>query len=698
MDENDVESALRFGMSRRAVLRLATTLAGTATAASVFGISAATRNISAHRPAVTPPTRTGTMNDLKHVVILMQENRSFDHYFGSLQGVRGFADKQALQLPTGKSVFHQPTPSRTDGGALLPFRMDTSKFDSQNAGGLPHDWSSGHSAAADGAWDRWVPAKGAQTMGYFTRDDLPYHYALADAFTVCDNYHCALNGPTSPNRLYFWTGTSDDRTDNPSDYVAIESYKTYPERLQDAGVSWQVYNNNEVGDGSGADSWVGDYGDNPLWFFNAYHDSMNSADPAEQQLAQRGGVRPWQPNANTPLGPNHVHHVLAEFEAACKAGTLPRVSWVVAPYGYCEHPSASPDYGAHYIDAILQAMMANTDVWESSALFVTYDENDGYFDHVLPPTPEAGTPDEFVSGLPIGFGARVPMLVASPWTRGGFVDSNVYDHTSMLQFLETWTGVKETNISNWRRQVSGDLTKAFDFANPDFTVPQLPDTVPLIVASDAGRSKPAVSAPAVGQQSMPTQESGTRPHRPTGYQPHCDIIVDRVKGLVTATMSNAGDDALSMTVLPDAYLPFQATPFLVAKDSERKYQWDVTKTDGKYRFSIYGPDGFVRAFAGEVIRAGRKNVAAPAVTATLVSGTKPLLRLSLRNDGHTAVRFILSPNDFSGAAQEIWLTGGASRTVDWPTARGYYDVTVTAPSGTGFSARYAGHINYDVHG
>jgi phospholipase C len=193
-----------------------------------------------------------------------------------------------------------------------------------------------------------------------------------------------------------------------------------------------VYTNHEVGDDSGADGWVGDYGDNPLWFYQQYEDSENATTAAGRQLAIRGAVQPWQPSAGTPLGPNHVNHVLAQFLADATAGTLPQVSWIVAPDNYSEHPAASPGYGAHYVRAVLEALMGNQELWNSTALFVAYDEHDGYFDHVLPPAPDASVTDEFIDGLPIGFGNRVPMIIASPWTRGGFVDSNTYNHTSML--------------------------------------------------------------------------------------------------------------------------------------------------------------------------------------------------------------------------------------------------------------------------
>ena len=543
----------RAAVSRRRFLQLGTA-AGVAVAAGAGTQLGGTTRAAA---AAKPGHLTGTIADLKHVVILMQENRSFDHYFGSLRGVRGFADKQALKYPNGTTIFEQPDTARTDLGYLLPFHMDSSKVNAQNAGDLDHSWDGDHSARNNGLWNNWVPAKTEQTMGYFTRADIPFQYALADAFTICDGYHQAILAPTSPNRMYFWTGTSGGWITNPDDYVAdfpAGAITTYPELLQRAGLTWQVYTNHEVGDGGGVNGWVGDYGDNPLWFYQQYENSENATTPAGQELAKRGAVQPWLPNAGVPLGPNQVNHVLAQFIADATAGTLPQVSWIVAPYEYSEHPAASPSYGAHYVRAVLEALMGNQDLWNSTALFVTYDEHDGYFDHVLPPAPETSVKNEFIDGLPIGFGSRVPMIIASPWTRGGYVDSNTYNHTSMLQFLETWTGVRARNITGWRRSVAGDLTAAFDFARPDFSIPDLPDTVPLITQSDEEENFPPVTTPPEGGQTFPVQEPGARPHRRSIHQPHADAVVNRGSGRVTATMSVRGKVGASLAVYPDDYL------------------------------------------------------------------------------------------------------------------------------------------------
>jgi phospholipase C len=679
----------RAAVSRRRFLQVGGALAG----AAAVGVGGS--QVSGLTGRSQAAAATKSMADLKHVVILMQENRSFDHYYGTLNGVRGFSDKQILTYQNGTTIFDQPDSKRTDLGYLLPFHMDSTKVDAQNAGDLDHSWTGDHSARSSGLWNNWVPAKTEQTMGYFTRNDLPFNYALADAFTICDGYHQSILGPTSPNRMYFWAGTSHGFIDNPPDYtVEFTNVTTYPELLLKAGISWQVYTNHEVGDGGGNDGWVGDFGDNPLWFYQQYQTSEKATTAAGQRLAVQGAVQPWQPNAGTPLGPNHVNHVLAQFISDCAAGTIPRVSWIVAPFEYSEHPTASPSYGAHYVRTVLESLMSNQSLWESTALFVTYDEHDGYFDHVLPGSPETTVTNEFISGLPIGPGPRVPMIVCSPWTRGGFVDSNSYDHTSMLRFLETWTGVKAPNVTAWRRSVTGDLTAAFDFAHPDFSVPTLPDTVPLITQSDAEKSFPAVTAPAEGAQAMPAQEAGTRPHRPSQLMPHADVTVNRSAFTVTATMSNTGHVGASLFVFPDKFQAASATPFTVVKGASKTYQWTAAKQDNYgYAFSIYGPDGFVRSFAGDIIPASTTTGQIPRVAATPVTGHARSLRLTLANDGTKTVTYTLTVNDYAGTSRTLTVGARGSASVRWPVdADGYYDVIITANTSDGFTRRYAGRI------
>jgi phospholipase C len=691
-------SGRRFdpGFSRRRFLQV-TGLGAAAAAAAGLSASpagAAVEGSSAAARAL-PKGWSGTISDVKHVVILMQENRSFDHYFGTLRGVRGFGDKQVLTYQDGTSIFQQPDKTRTDLGHLLPYNL-TDQVD----GDLDHSWVGDHEARNSGLWNNWVAAKTEETMGYFTRDEIPFQYAVADAFTVCDGYHQAIMGPTSPNRMYWWTGTSSGFITNPDDYTVdfgpdagTAEVTTYPELLQQAGVSWQVYTNDQVGDSSDfPDYFLGDFGDNPLWFYQQFN-TTNSRNGGTGPLATQGAVTPWQTDAGAPaLSKTHAAYVLSSFLKDVKNNSLPRVSWIVAPAGYCEHPSFTPDYGAHYVNTVLQALLSDPELWKNTALFVTYDEHDGFFDHQLPPFPETSVTDEYITGEPIGPGTRVPMMICSPWTRGGYVDSNVYDHTSMLQFLAKWTGVKPANVTPWRELVTGDLTAAFDFKHPDFSVPKnIPtlDQTWALTQLTGGSTTP----PAEGDQKMPAQEPGTRPHRPSSHQPHADVTVDRSASKVTATLTSTGKVGVGFSVFPDALLPASATPVTVTRTTPGSYVWDATQTGGKYAFSVYGPDGFVTSFAGTVVAAGQNSGQVPVVTAALRAGGGRAVELTLANEGQQPVTYTLTPNDFEGHQQTVTVKHGASKKVSWPVTQfGYYDVVITASTSDGFRRRYAGRI------
>jgi phospholipase C len=685
------------GLSRRRFLHYTGLGAAAAvTAGCSRGPAADGAGGSSAASGALPEGWSGTMADVKHVVILMQENRSFDHYFGTLRGVRGFGDKQILTYPNGTSIFQQPDKARSDLGYLLPYHLTD-----QTDGDLDHSWAGDHEARNGGLWNNWVPAKTEQTMGYFTRDEIPFQYAVADAFTICDGYHQAIMAPTSPNRMYFWTGTSSGWTTNPGDYTVdfgpdagTAEVTTYPELLQKAGISWQVYTNDQVGDsGSYPGYFLGDYGDNPLWHYQQYN-TTSSRNGGSGALAVHGAVTPWQTDAGAPpMSKTHAAYVLSTFIKDVKNSKLPQVSWIVAPAGYCEHPSYTPDYGAHYVNTVLQALFSNPGVWKTTALFITYDEHDGFFDHQLPPAPEATVTDEYIAGLPIGPGTRVPMLICSPWTRGGYVDSNVYDHTSMLQFLAAWTGVKPANVTPWRASVTGDLTTAFDFGHPDFSIPgNIPtlDQTWALTQLTGGSTEP----PAEGAQKMPAQEPGTRPHRPTNYQLHADVTVNRTTSQVTAALTNTGTVGASFAVYPDNYQTFGGTPFTVLPSAPRSYVWDATLSAGKYAFSVYGPDGFLTSFAGQVVPAGQNNGPVPVVAATPQSGPGgTVVELTLANEGQEAIIYTLTPNDYQGRTQPVTVKARSSTTISWPTDQyGYYDVAITAGTSDGFRRRYAGRI------
>jgi phospholipase C len=458
------------------------------------------------------------------VVILIQENRSFDHYFGSYPGVRGFADPGVLALGDGSglSIFAQPgSPGGFDGDHLYPFHLD-SYSNGECTNDINHSWGPQHSYWDGGKLDGFVTghlaadgaANGPLAMGYYTRKDLSFYYALADAFTLCDQYYCSVIGPTDPNRLYAMSAwldpagtqggpilsTSSTRVER----YATLSWTTMPEQLQARGVSWKVYGSAD-----------GNYGDNVLPYFKQYW-----SDPT---LAA-GALTPSYPGT---------------FQADVAAGTLPQVSWVLAPLIASEHPPAPEIYGEVVAAQVLQTLVSNPAIWGKTALFITYDENGGFFDHVPPPVAPAGTAGEYLtasplppdaSGVagPIGLGFRVPMLVVSPFARGGFVCSDPFDHTSALRFLETRFGAEVPNLSAWRRSVTGDLTSAFDSAQPDTSLPTLPEPTladPRVLLGDCPRNAPDAgdeSFPTVTgyplptpPQTMPAQEPG-RPRRPRG--------------------------------------------------------------------------------------------------------------------------------------------------------------------------------------
>lgn len=443
--------------------------------------------------AQTPP-RTGSLRDIKHVVLLMQENRSFDHYFGTLSGVRGFNDPHALILPNGQSVFHQPDP-QSSAGYLLPFHLDTSSTNAQKLPSTSHAWSVQHQAWNNGRMDGWLSAhraadgaNGPYTMGYFKREDIPFHYALADAFTICDGYHCSVMGPTWPNRLYYFTGTidADGMAGGPITRNKIPPeglrWKTYAERLEEAGVSWRVYQHLNLGASF-----------NLLRNFRQFMDS-----PAGSPLRVKG--------MPTDQDDQFAYDALHD--------QLPAVSWLIPSGNASEHPDHLPAAGANFIASRLDALAANPAVWAKTVFILNYDENDGLFDHVSPPVPRKGTPHEFIGGLPIGGGFRVPCIIASPWTIGGWVCSEPFDHTSILRFLERFTGVREPNISDWRRRTFGDLTSAFRFTGAASKVPSLPNTKDLLrQAQYAAANYPPPSAPTTAQVS-PLQEEGQRPRLP----------------------------------------------------------------------------------------------------------------------------------------------------------------------------------------
>jgi phospholipase C len=500
-------SPLMSPISRRQLLK------GTAVAAAGTALAAYLPASVRKAMAATDPTASFNISQVKHVVLLMQENRSFDHYFGTLSGVRGFGDRKAMTLASGRSVFQQPDPANPDG-FLLPYHLDSTTSAAQAIPSLSHQWQIQHASWANGNMDGWLRSHiaadsdnaGPYTMGYYTSADIPFQYALANAFTICDNYFCSVLGPTHPNRYMWMTGTVDPTgqyggpaLDNNAPNGTY-SWTTTAERLQNAGISWKCYQQ--------ADN----YGTNVLEFFSQF---VNA--PQSSSLYQNAfGV-------STLFGGGTASDPTMAFEEDCANGTLPTVSWIFPTSVASEHPSFLPAAGAQFVASKIEALAANEDLWNSTVFILNYDENDGLFDHVPPITPPPGTPDEFVTlnspggtpggGLPIGSGFRVPAIIMSPWTVGGYVCSDAFDHTSALRFIERVTGITEPNISDWRRSTFGDFTAAFQRSTE--AAPTIPAASPSATAAElayqTSQSKLPLPAFPGSAQTAPAQESGSRP-------------------------------------------------------------------------------------------------------------------------------------------------------------------------------------------
>ncbi|MEV6996454.1 phosphocholine-specific phospholipase C [Streptomyces sp. NPDC093982] len=644
---------------------------------------------SIQRAAALPANhRTGSMEDVEHIVVLMQENRSFDHYFGKLRGVRGFGDPRPVAQDGGKSIWHQSNGTKD----VLPFHPDADDLGMQFLEGLPHGWNDGQQAYNGGKYDKWVPAKGTTTMAYLNREDIPFHYALADAFTVCDAYHCSFIGSTDPNRYYMWSGyTGNDGTGGGpvlgNDELGY-GWTTYPERLEQAGVSWKIYQ--DIGDGldaAGSWGWIedayrGNYGDNSLLYFNKYR----NAKPGD----------PWFDKARTGTDVKTGDGYFDQLKADVKAGKLPQISWIAAPEAFTEHSNWPSNYGAWYIAQVLDALTSNPEVWSKTALFITFDENDGFFDHVVPPLPPKDASkgkstvdvsldlykgDSKRPAGPYGLGPRVPMLVVSPWSKGGYVCSETLDHTSILQFMERRFGVKETNISPWRRAICGDLTSAFDFSCKDSRPAALPETDEYEPPDRERHPDYKPTPPA--DPAMPKQERGLRRARPLKYAPHVDGSVDPAAGKFTLSFASGAKAGAAFHITSGNRTD---GPWMYTTEAGKSIAdtWNSAYSNGSYDLTVHGPNGFVRYFKGSNKTAG------PEVTARHKGDD---IELTFTNKGTASARLKIA-NGYGGRPATVTVRPGDTvrHTVDLQGSRRWYDLTVTTDADPKFLRRFAGHV------
>jgi phospholipase C len=655
--------------------------AATATAALPAAIARA-KSIDAH-------VRAGTIRDVEHVVVFMQENRGFDHYFGSMRGVRGFGDRFPIPLPGGRTVWTQA--NREGPGKLpliAPFPLNTTQtFAHMRVEGTPHNWTDAQDAWDEGRIRRWPAVKGEHSMGHYVEADLPFQFALADAFTVCDAYYSSMQCGTNSNRLFLFTGTNDptgagggpaisnSHDSFPDKGGAKDAYRwtTYPERLAAAGVSWRIYQDMDDL-----------FSDNPLVGFKQYREAHAGAPGSDARLA-RDGLSTRKLDA---------------LKADVLANKLPQVSWIIAGAAESEHPGpSSPAQGADFTARVLDALTANPAVWAKTVLLVMFDENDGFFDHLAPPAPpsvDAGgkllggstvdlagehhrvraTSEALVDradlmGRPYGLGPRAPMYVISPWSRGGWVNSQVFDHTSVIRFLETRFGVMEPNISPWRRAVCGDLTSAFDFKAPNRAPGgRLPAT-----AETAARAAklPHTRPPTPATPQPPVQATGVRPSRALPYALEVSLS-DRRLNFANRGGSGAVFHVYDLTDLA-------AVP--------RRYTVEAGKTlaaPGGQDLWVLGPNGFHRRFRGHE---------GPRVSAHQ-DRAKGALTLAFHNPTARTMEVAVAPNAYVKAClpERVRLKPGATARRSWALSRsgGWYDLAVTVAGDADFLQRYAGRV------
>ncbi|WP_240007948.1 phosphocholine-specific phospholipase C [Pseudaquidulcibacter saccharophilus] len=626
--------------------------------------------------------KTGTLQDVKHIVVLMQENRAFDHYFGSLNGVCGFGDKYPIPVANNKTrlkntVWVQFNEENKEPLLIYPFHLNTKQnFAHMRHEGTPHHFNDAQGAWNNGRLDDWTKYKHNHAMGYFNREDIPFQFALAEAFTLCDAYHCAMHSGTNPNRVMHWTGsinpdgtkngpvidnTYDDFSADPAHHGGYD-WTTYPERLEAAGIDWQIYQNM-------ADNFT----DNPLAGFKTYRNAKNSKDGALNRLANRS-IRTRD---------------IDKLKEDVIANKLPQVSWIVGTAEGSEHPGpSSPAQGAEYIANVLDALTANPEVWAKTVFIINFDENDGLFDHVPPPSVPAidengnligasqiDTLNEYhlVDGKyknrPYGLGPRVPCYVISPWSRGGFVNSEVFDHTSVIRFIETRFGVNEPNISPWRRAVCGDLTTCFDFKNPNNheffkNLPQTRELADKTRALGKGHSMPKVPE----KQTKPKQEKGLRPRRAIAYNMDCGV--EKIGDVAQINFMNQGANAAVFHIYD--YDDLQKAPARFTIKSGGSLSAPLNASPN---IQVRGSNGFHRHFNG-IAKNLRISFSGSRLKIENKNGDTEIVWKDVSYGAHSKNIHILE-----GETQEIQLNFGNSH--NW------YDFKI---EGDGFSYHYAGHI------
>jgi phospholipase C len=542
-------------------------------------------------------------------------------------------------------------------------------------------------------------------------------------------------GPTNPNRCYLWTGAvgnvdytgaagSDGFGSGPITSNGLSplghylAWETFPEVLDKAGVTWKVYQdlagatfNPDFGDGGAADSFDGNFTDNALLYFAQYAASSPGSSLFDNACTGTQLVN-TQPAASAPASAWKAWAVsqFDQFKADVQNGTLPQVSWVVAPAGYTEHSDWPVNYGAWYISQVLDILVSNPEVFSKTVFIINYDEADGSFDHVVPPSPPPtfpATPNTGASTVdyhneivttstpngPIGLGTRVPAIVISPWSKGGYVNSQVFDHTSTIQFIEKRFGVHERNLTPWRRAVCGDLTSAFNFKNPnedrDEDEVKLPSTEGYLPS--VGELSGAVSPPDIVATKdnviigVPAQEKGVRRARALPYGLNVHSTVHASSTTVELHFVNSGKAGAVFQVRSGS-----------TTDPVRNYTVEAGKTlsgawtvSGSYDLTVYGPNGFTRAFKGSV----GAGAAALHVHSEYGTDDEGSIWLSVRNAGsQKASVTVLDAYSGEKVVRVLGSGGHAEGELSLKRFHGWYDVVVTVAEDPSFEVRLTGHV------
>ena len=759
--------------SRRDFLKKVAILSGMAGASGVVPESV-------QRAFAITPEQGSTYMDAEHIVIVMQENRSFDHVLGTLQGVRGFNDPRAIRQPNGNNVFLQ---TNMAGETYVPFRLDIKDTKATWMGSIPHSRESQVDAWNRGHHNGWIDAKRSHhaeyahvplTMGHYTREDLPFHYALADAFTVCDQHYCGAMTSTTPNRSIFMTGTVRDQQNADSMvYMRNEqlskggmTWKTFPERLQQVGIDWKFYQNDlthSTGMSHEEHQWLSNFGCNVLEMFGAYHTETSNSELQKRAFVTNVADKNYHSlealefehdgkkiQMNVPKG-----DVLHQFRHDVDNGKLPTVSWIAPPEKFSDHPTA-PWFGGWWVSEIVDILTKNPEVWKKTILIYTYDENDGYFDHA--PSFVAADPknratgrasagidtgleymyvqDELRQGVPahearngpIGLGYRVPMIIASPWTRGGWINSQLFEHSSTLQFLETFINqkygkqVREANISEWRRSISGDLTSVFRPYNEEKTTlpflerDKLLKTIQIAKDKEIPSNFRKLNSEEISQANidprrsslLSKQEKGIRPSNALPYELHADGALAGNNFELHMTAGNAVHGAKSSGSPFNVYLRnariesgakkigndtsnmLVATYTVKASDTLHQAFPMALFTDGKYDIEVVGPNGFYRSFRGDSAPNALTVRTAYESKGSSLTGN---VEVKLRNVSAISMAVEISDNSYKSDKKNVQIAANAEVSVVLNLSKqyGWYDFTVKQV-GSKAESRHAGRI------